>query len=578
MFYKKALDKNNLFKIMIGLIIILILSIIVLASVPPVSRDALIHHLAVPKLYIEHGGIYEIPYMSYSYYPMNIDLLYMVPLFFNNDIVPKYIHFVFAILTAGLIFSYLDKRLNRLWGLLGVLFFLSIPIIVKLSITVYVDLGLIFFSTASLIFLLKWIETSFSLRHIVLSAVFCGLALGSKYNALIQLLLLALFIPFFYIHLNRTRQKETSEKLARSSAAIQFKGLLLAIVFVFVALLIYSPWMVRNYSWTKNPVYPLYQSFFQKPDKDSVSENRIENRPIKIIGGPKHFTIRKVIFKETWLETALIPLRIFFSGKDGDPKYFDGKLNPFLCLLPFLAFIGRKEERKRSIFEKKILLLFAVLFLLLAYFQTDMRIRYVGPIIPPLVILSIFGLHGLFVFIKDRPTGWVKNASAAGLFFAVSLMFIFNFIYILEQFRSVDPVSYISGKISRDEYIEKRRPEYRAMQFANTKLSGDIRILGMFIGNRYYYCERDIIVDEKMFKYAVEKSNSSEDILFQLQKSGVTHMLIGYNRFLHWLSFSFNAEEKRMIEKLFQDHIRLLFKKGGYRLYDFSGAKNRSYK
>ena len=40
---------------------LLILSILILSWVPPVSKDALSHHLAVPKLYLTHGGIYEIP-------------------------------------------------------------------------------------------------------------------------------------------------------------------------------------------------------------------------------------------------------------------------------------------------------------------------------------------------------------------------------------------------------------------------------------------------------------------------------------------------------------------------------------
>ena len=72
------------------------LAILVLASVPPVDRDALTHHLAVPKLYLKHGGIYAIPAIPFSYYPMNLDLLYLIPLYFGNDIIPKYIHFAFA--------------------------------------------------------------------------------------------------------------------------------------------------------------------------------------------------------------------------------------------------------------------------------------------------------------------------------------------------------------------------------------------------------------------------------------------------------------------------------------------------
>ena len=34
--------------------------VLLLASVPPVSRDALTHHLALPKLWIQRGGLNEI--------------------------------------------------------------------------------------------------------------------------------------------------------------------------------------------------------------------------------------------------------------------------------------------------------------------------------------------------------------------------------------------------------------------------------------------------------------------------------------------------------------------------------------
>jgi len=128
---------------------------------------------------------------------MNLDLVYLIPLYFGNDIIPKFIHFSFALLTAWLVFNYLKRRINAFYALLGVIFFLSIPIIVKLSITVYVDLGLIFFSTASLLLLFKWIEKDFQLKFLVLSAISCGLAMGTKYNGLDHLFYLNTFCPFF---------------------------------------------------------------------------------------------------------------------------------------------------------------------------------------------------------------------------------------------------------------------------------------------------------------------------------------------------------------------------------------------
>ena len=181
------------------LLAILIISIIILSSVPPVSRDALTHHLAIPKLYLKHGGIYEIPDRVFSYYPMNLDLLYMIPLYFGNDVVPKYIHFIFALLTAVLIYGYLKKRIDTTYAFLGALLFLSVPIIVKLSITAYVDLGLIFFSTTSLLLILRWAENRFRIRYLIAAAIACGLALGTKYNGLISFLMLTSMVPFIFL-------------------------------------------------------------------------------------------------------------------------------------------------------------------------------------------------------------------------------------------------------------------------------------------------------------------------------------------------------------------------------------------
>ncbi|MDP3284773.1 MAG: glycosyltransferase family 39 protein, partial [Desulfobacterales bacterium] len=202
----KTPGSSLIYFILAGLITVLIVSIILLSSVPPVCRDSLTHHLAVPKLYLNHGGMYEIPSVIFSYYPMNLELLYLIPLYFGNDIVPKYIHFLFALLTAFLVHGYLKNRTNTLFALFGALFFLSIPIIVKLSITVYVDLGLIFFSTASIIFLFKWIEDEFKLKHLVVSALFCGLALGTKYNAMIVFFLLSMFVMFASSRISRNER------------------------------------------------------------------------------------------------------------------------------------------------------------------------------------------------------------------------------------------------------------------------------------------------------------------------------------------------------------------------------------
>jgi hypothetical protein len=562
----------------IGLLAPLIVSIIILAYVPPVSRDALTHHLVVPKLYLQHGGIYEIPTIAFSYYPMNLDLLYMVPLYFGNDIAPKFIHFIFALLTAWLIFWYLRKRLDLGWALVGGLFFLSLPIIVKLSITVYVDLGLIFFSTASIMSLLKWIESRYQLKFLILAGACCGLALGTKYNGLIVLFILTLFIPFIFI--NDRKKNLNLEKAGGegSSIKIQFKALGYGAIFFAMALLVFSPWMIRNYVWKANPIYPLYDKVFNPripvtpdPSTGSQSSGITSDLNQTSKAKPSHwgpFAIRKVIYGESWWEIALIPVRIFFQGQDDNPKYFDGKLNPFLFFLLFFAFIQVHKDQASLRSEKKIFIFFAILFMLYAFSKTSIRIRYVAPIIPPLVILATFGLHRIATAASQRIRhlpGWVFTG-CAGLI--VTILLFLNGAYVFKQFQYVEPFSYISGRVSRDAYIAKYRPEYGIFQYANNQLPDSIKMLGLFLGNRLYYSERDLIFGVKLFKDIVNAADSDDRVAVELQKKGFTHLIIRYDHFNSWNNQQFNDSKKEILKLFFARYVRQLLSIDGYGLYE----------
>jgi len=521
----------------------LISSIAILSYVPPVSKDALTHHLAVPKLYLNHGGIYEIPSLEFSYYPMNIDLLYMIPLYLGNDILAKYIHFTFALLTGWLIFDYLKRRINSLSALFGALLFLSIPIIVKLSVTVYVDLSLVFFSTASILFLFKWAEKDFQLKYLIISALSCGFALGTKYNGLIVLFLLTLFIPFIY------------SRYFQNSTRSQYRAIYYGAFFLFISLLLFSPWLIKNFVWTNNPLYPLFDNWFNPANVDSI--NSI---------GP--FAQRRMLYQESLWETLLIPLRIFFQGQDNNPRYFDGKLNLFLVILPFFAFYGRKNDPSELQREIKILFAFAILFLLFAFFMRDMRIRYITPIIAPLVILSVFGLDKIYRFEKKEYSETSRKIRIGLVSMLVCFMLFLNARYIVEQFRYIAPLSYISGRVGRDEYIEKYRPEYATIQYANKNLSDNARILGIFIGNRRYYSDREVVFfNIKLFRKTIDSAVSAERLLYDIKNKGISHLIIGFDLFNEWANINFGKREKEILGNFIKNHLHLLFSKGGYGLY-----------
>lgn len=524
---------------------VIIVSIIVLSLVPPVSKDALTHHLAVPKLYLEQGRIHEIPFLSFSYYPMNLELLYMVPLYFGNDIGPKLIHFLFALLTAWLIFGFLRPRTNTCYAIFGVVFFLSIPVIVKLSTTVYVDLGLIFFSTASLLLLIKWRESGFQLKFLMASAVFCGLAMGTKYNGLITCFLLTLFVLFISA---RSNLEETRGII---------KPIGYGFLFFTVAMIIFSPWMIRDYVWTGNPIYPLYDQWF---NPDHVAR--------KSIG---LFAYRALVYHERWWEILLLPIRVFFQGQDGNPQFFDGKLNPFLLVFSLLAFYPLRKDSEKIKREKKILLAFVGLYFVFAFFSSGLRIRYISPIIPPLVILAVFGMKRMLESIDELGSLPIRNGGKLLVVCSVLFALGLNTMYIHEQFSDVKPLSYISGKVTRDEYIEQYRPEYPAMKYINAQLPSGSKILFVFVGNRGYYCDRqykfDMQDNRSWIGMLLESSQDAQAVWEGLKRDGITHVLINMGIFNRWASQSFSPLDLAQVRSFFNGYLHLLYHKNGYGVF-----------
>lgn len=535
------------------LIVATILFIVLLASVPPVSRDALTHHLAVPKLYLEHGGIYEIPHLKFSYYPMNVTLLYTIPLYFGNDILPKFIHFAFALATAAMIHRYLLRRTDMTHALLGALFFLTIPVIIRLSSTVYVDLGLIFFSFASLLFMLHWVESNFSPRYLLIAAVFCGLALGTKYNGLVSFFLLAVIVAFVFARYH------AGQRWA------QAKAVGWCAVFIVVSLLVFSPWMARNVAWTGNPVYPLYKGVFAgvaasgNGQEEAAADGADKERGPR----PSHIDYRRHVYGESWTDIALIPVRVFFQGEDDNPRYFDGRTSPFLLILPFFAFFGIRAGGRQEKTEKFAMLFFSVFFLLYACAQASIRIRYFSPIIPPLVVLSMYGLYNLQSVIPERSGRVIKKSVIFGFVF---VMVGLNAAYMAQRFEKDNPLAYLGGQLSRDEYIQHYRPEYASIQYANRHLTKQDKILGLYLGNRGYYSDIPMEFSNNILDFASGVPKSGACIAEGLQNRGFTYVLASFSMLEQQLHQRYDASESQVVIDFFANHAIASFSRGGYGL------------
>ena len=406
-------------------------------------------------------------------------------------------------------------------------------------------------------YLIKWHESHFAAKYLLLSGVFCGLALGTKYNGLVTFFLLSVFVPVVYL---RSHPK---------GAAVQGRAVGWAVTYSLVALLFFSPWMIRNVYWTGNPVFPLYNRIFSTasaaPQKPLPAEVRQEIKART--GAWNHVAVRRIVYKESWGEIALIPLRIFFQGKDDDPKYFDGKLSPFLLFLPVFAFVPRRRERALENFEKNLLLAFVLLFLLISFLRTSIRIRYIVPALPALIILSTMGLNNVMRAIRTWQRPVLRKFGTTLVILALVVLFGMNTVYVVNQFRTVDPFSYLSGRVGREEYITRFRPEYPVMKYANEHLDDNDKILGLYLGNRGYYCDGEIIFGENLLTRSVILSSSPSDLYTALVNRGFTHVMVHLDLLKQWVG-TLNDRERGVFVEFFNRYFHVLDKNLPYVLYE----------
>jgi hypothetical protein len=539
-------------------IVIMLCLEIILNLTPPISRDALIHHLAVPKLWLKHGGIYEIPWANYAYYPMNIDLLYALCLYLKNDMAPKFIHLAFGMGTGLLIYLYLKPKFGRNWGLLGMVIFISTPIVIRLSTTAYVDLGMTFFTTGSVMAFIKWRDSEYQrIRWFLLSALGMGVAVGSKYNALIAGFILNMLLMMSVV---RDTHKQT--------AALGY-GTLFFIITAFSA----SPWYLKNYFQTGNPFYPLWGDLFKSlnhhPAIVAASRDTIEKtRHISF------FKMRQVMYGESFWETLLIPIRMFFQGKDNSYQYFQGSLNPILIVfLPFILF-SRKYGKDKFLF-----MIFTVFFIIMSYFMTAKQVRYILPVLPFLAILAVMGIKDLLDKIDERTFIFslrfgekIKAIVRVIVFASLGILLIFNFSYLKNRAQSINPFAYVIGKETKEDFLKRHLLHYEAVEYINHFLPDDAVVFTMFLGRRGYYLER-AYKNEPSFgmatlKHMINTSDDEKKFAEYIRSMGVTHILMRMDLLNGFLRDNFSKDDINRLLSLENKYWKKVYEKNGYTVWN----------
>ena len=529
-FFALPAQTNRLGRILWFAILIYLVTEVVLGFLPPISRDELTHHLAIPKLYAKAGRIIEVPIAPYAYYPMLLDMLYTPWVYWGYDFVPKLIHALYGYLTGLLLFAYLGRRMNAVYGLLGFFLFVSTPAIARLSHWGYIDLGITFYTTAALLALLLWREERGDLRWLSVAALSLGFALATKPNGLV----VALLVGFLFLLVIVTPPRKSLGRIGRET-------------FWFGALMLlpFLPWLIKNWLYTGNPFFPLLGSLFASSPEHGGGGG----------GALGIFARRELLYGENVWQIVGLPLRIFFSGRDDNPQFFDGVLTPILAILLPWAFKGKWLD------DKKFLAAFAVLFLLYALFLVDMRIRYVLPIVPPLVILAVYGVFNMYLRIR-RPV-----LIFAGLVFFAA----WHGGYLWRYVQDASPLGYLTGAESQAAYLSRKLSEYTSLQYINQRTGSAAKIYLLFIGRRAYYCDREYFHDggelPEYLVAAIRGAKSPEEIARALRRRQITHLLAREDLLVRYLFHTLTTAQVAMWNQFVQSALEVKFRDRGHAVY-----------
>jgi len=504
---------------------ILLLTGFLLVLTPETGRDALIYHLAVPKLYLLHHGFYFIPGNVFAGYPLLGEMHYLLALFLQNDILAKTMNYAVLcgiLLGMGLFARFLLRE--HAFPALSMLIFLSIPTVFAVSHAAYNDLFVTFFTLAALYSFLRWSEQKMT-AWLILCGVFSGSAAACKYTALLLTPLGCLGILWFASR--------------RKMEALQ--ALRLLALYAAAALIAGSPFYLKNWLTSGNPFYPFFYGIFGGPGWDG-DQARLYDLFIQNLG-----------MGRTILDYLLLPWNVSLRAKMDSPQ-FDGILGPiFLLTLPFLAGLRRWETPVR-------LLLIYVLLTFLFWASSAQQIRYLIPLFAVLAI--VIGAILTRYRCRKRIFGLLLCIVAGCL--------VFNGYHIVREFTKIGPLRVTAGLESRDDFLTRTLPPYRMYRFINRNLLPDARVFLLYMKNYTFLCDRDCYADSMFEAHTLQKilreESSAESVRSRMKSIGFTHILYDETYLLGEPSL-LSAEEKTLFLDFQEGHLSAVHREGPYHLY-----------
>jgi hypothetical protein len=426
---------------------------------PPVHFDDTMYHLPHAKDIVIHHGLYLNPYLRYPLFPQNFELLYALLLLFYDDISTHLIHASSAVITAIGVYSLGALTSSRKTGVIGAIIFLSSPLVQILMKSAYVDLGLTMFVFLGFYCISLWINTK-KINWLYLAGFATGMAAGTKYTALIYVLLYAVWIAY------------------------EGRNIRYVITFICVVIVFGSPWYIRNYILSGNPVFPFGEGIFGYSWLWDRNDALLQYHDlVKAHGTPR-----------TILSFLILPWNLVMHQE----KFMDdGGISLWmLAMFPSIFLMKRFNP-----FQRK-LCIFVFVTAIIWFFSTQI-LRYLLPVFPVMSLLSAYVLVDFYDnSIKKFFSGTVpiikliyKMVSyyAGKKVVSVVIIAVLLIIQGKDFNRKIKKIRLPVTQELRDEYLSRNKPAYQLIQIAN--MDPSLNIYQLKFEDHVYYADGRMIGD-----------------------------------------------------------------------------------
>ena len=500
---------------------------------PPIGYDEVAYHLAIPKIYIQNHTLSYIPFIPHSNWPLETEMLFAVGLLISNEIFTHLVNWGCFLLVSVSLFVWGRRFFGVLGGAVAAALFTFTPMVLKLAGTAMVEMPLALYSFLATISLIDGLDNEKS-NELILSAIFAGLAASTKLNAVIVPISLGVF-AFFSMSLKN--------HLSLRSSLKKF------FLYGLISLLVVSPWYIKSFVQTGNPVWPFFYPIFDGRNWDQFGSSNLMN----FIYLPNMAINLKNWVFTLWVIT-IEPAR--FGGLE--LGYFYVLLMP----LSMLAMFFTQEATQRNIIKSLFVI---VLIYYTAWFLQTHQTRFLMPALPIIALLSASGIF----WIWQKSNCQIRTVIEIGLIvsFLVSGLGTINasFPYLKNNWL------FLTGRISRDELIERYIPGFDTFVYANKNLPQNSLIWMALWESRGYYLDKKYSwanpIGQRVIK--LEEMKSPEELAKVLNEQGITHILLQRDNLNN---FPFYPDVQKITEltlSMIAKSARLIYKSGSLELYEF---------